>query len=64
MTRSRPSSCTAALAALSVLFLARSALAQEQRASGNFLDNLFSRGEPVQSRQSGQPAPSGMIAQS
>ena len=64
MTRSRPSSCTAALAALSVLFLASSALAQEQRASGNFLDNLFSRGEPVQSRQSGEPAPSGMIAQS
>ena len=65
MTRSRSSLHTAALTALSVLFLASSALAQEQRESGNFLDNLFSRGEPAaQSRQSAQPAPSGRVAQS
>ena len=65
MTRSRPSSCTAALAALSVLFLASSVLAQEQRGSGNFLDNLFSRGEPAgQSREPTQPAPAGRVAQS
>ena len=48
-----------------MLLLAGSALAQEQRGSGNFLDNLFSRGEPAaQSRQSAQPAPSGRVAQS
>jgi tol-pal system protein YbgF len=65
MMRSRPSFRTAALTVLSVLFLASSALAQEQRESGNFLDNLFSRGEPAaQSRQSAQPAPSGRVAQS
>ena len=65
MTRSLPSSCITALAALSVLFLASSALAQEQRGSGNFLDNLFSRGEPpAESRQPTQPAPSGRVAQS
>ena len=41
-----------------------SALAQD-RDSGNFLDNLFSRGEPqTQSRQPAQPAPSGRVAQS
>ena len=65
MTRSLPSSCITALAALSVLFQASSALAQEQRGSGNFLDNLFSRGEPpAKSRQPTQPAPSGRVAQS
>ncbi|MGC2642695.1 MAG: tol-pal system protein YbgF, partial [Pseudolabrys sp.] len=65
MTRLRPSSGTAALAVLSLLLLAGSALAQDQRGSGNFLDNLFSRGEPpAQSRQSAQPAPSGRVAQS
>ncbi|MGB8576645.1 MAG: tol-pal system protein YbgF, partial [Pseudolabrys sp.] len=65
MTRSLPSSCITALAALSVLFQASSALAQEQRGSGNFLDNLFSRGEPpAESRQPTQPAPSGRVAQS
>jgi tol-pal system protein YbgF len=65
MTRSRPFSYIAALAALSALFLASSALAQEQRGSGNFLDNLFSRGEPAaESRQPTQPAPSGRVAQS
>jgi len=65
MTRLRSPSRTAALAALSLLLLAGSALAQDQRGSGNFLDNLFSRGEPpAQSRQSAQPAPSGRVAQS
>jgi tol-pal system protein YbgF len=65
MTRSLSSSCITALAALSVLFLASSALAQDQRGSGNFLDNLFSRGEPpAESRQPTQPAPSGRVAQS
>jgi tol-pal system protein YbgF len=64
MTRSRPLSRTAALAALSLLFMAGAAPAQEQRGSGNFLDNLFSRGEPAgQSRQSAQPSPSGRVAQ-
>jgi tol-pal system protein YbgF len=51
MTRLRSSSRTAVLAAISVLFLAGSALAQDQRGSGNFLDNLFNRGEQTQSRQ-------------
>ena len=38
---------------------------RSDRGSGNFLDNLFSRGEPAaQSRQSAQPAPSGRVAQS
>ena len=65
MTRSRPFFYIAALAALSALFLASSALAQEQRGSGNFLDNLFSRGEPAaESRQPTQPVPSGKVAQS
>src|SRR6476659_5946199 len=65
MTRLRSSSRTAALAAFSVLLLAGPAPAQDQRGSGNFLDNLFSRGEPAaQSRESAQPAPSGRVAQS
>jgi tol-pal system protein YbgF len=63
MTRLRPSSGVAALAAFSLLLLAGSALAQDQRGPGNFLDNLFNRGEPS-SRDSGQPAPSGRGAQS
>jgi tol-pal system protein YbgF len=55
MTRSRTPICTAALVAVSLL-LAGAAAAQEQRASGGFLDNLFSRGEqPSQQRQGGQP---------
>ena len=53
MTRQRSSSRTAVLAAISVLLLAGSALAQDQR-GGNFLDNLFSRGEQPQPRQSAQ----------
>jgi tol-pal system protein YbgF len=66
MTSLRPTSKTAGLAAaFSLALLAGSALAQEDRGSGNFLDNLFSRGEPSgQSRQSAQPAPSGRTAQS
>ena len=60
MTRSRSSSRTAVLAAISVLLLADSALAQDQR-GGNFLDNLFNRGEQAQSRQ---PAQGGRAAQS
>jgi tol-pal system protein YbgF len=63
MTRLRPSSGIAALAAFSLLLLAGSALAQDQRGSGNFLDNLFNRGEPS-SRDAGQPAPSARGAQS
>src|SRR5437868_14947268 len=64
MTRLRPSSRFAVPAALSMLLVAGSALAQDQRGSGNFLDNLFNRGEPAaQSRQS-QAAPSGRVAQS
>ena len=66
MTRLKPTSKTAGLAAaFSLVLLAGSALAQEERGSGNFLDNLFNRGEPsAQSRQSAQPAPSGRAAQS
>jgi tol-pal system protein YbgF len=47
MTRPRHRIRIAALAALSVLLLAGTALAQD-RSSGGFLDNLFSRGEPSQ----------------
>jgi tol-pal system protein YbgF len=54
MTRLRSSSRTAVLAAISVLFLAGSVLAQDQRGSGNFLDNLFNRNEPTQSREPAQ----------
>ena len=60
MTRSRSSSRIAVLAAISVLLLADSALAQDQR-GGNFLDNLFNRGEQAESRQ---PAQGGRAAQS
>ena len=68
MTSSRPSSRIAAIAALSALLLGSSALAQDGRSSGNFLDNLFNRGEPsAQSRQAPQAPqaqPSGRVAQS
>jgi len=57
MTSSRSISRIAVLAALSVSLLGGSARAQD-RDSGNFLDNLFNRGEP-QSRQSAQQAPTG-----
>jgi len=45
MTRPRHRIRIAALAALPVLLLASAAVAQEQRSSGGFLDNLFNRGE-------------------
>ena len=65
MTRLRPSSRIAAIAALSALLLASSALAQQERASDNFLDNLFRRGEPATpSRPAPQAQPSGRVAQS
>src|SRR5208283_222010 len=55
MTRSRHRIRIAALAALSLLLLAGAAAAQEQRSSGGFLDNLFSRGEQQgQQRQGDQ----------
>src|SRR5450631_2642804 len=55
MTRSRHRIRIAALAALPLLLLAGAAAAQEQRSSGGFLDNLFSRGEqPSQQRQNDQ----------
>jgi tol-pal system protein YbgF len=63
MTRSLSTFSFAALAALSLL-LAGPALAQEERSSGNFLDNLFSRGEsPAQSRAAPQSQPQGRVAQ-
>jgi tol-pal system protein YbgF len=59
-----------------VPFLAGIALAQDQRSSGNFLDNLFGRGEPAaqsrqapqgpqapQAPQAPQTPPSGRVAQ-
>jgi hypothetical protein len=55
MTRSRHRIRIAALAALPLLLLAGAAAAQEQRSSGGFLDNLFSRGEqPSPQRQGDQ----------
>ena len=65
MTGLRPSFRIAALAALSAILLTSSALAQERNSSGNFLDNLFKRGEsPSQSRQEAQPPSPGRVAQS
>src|SRR4029077_6880007 len=66
MTRLKPTSKTAGLAAaFSLVLLAGCALARDEGGSGNFLENLFSRGDPsAQSRQSAQPAPSGRAAQS
>ena len=65
MTDSGPSFRIAALAALSALLLTGSALAQERNSSGNFLDNLFGRGESQnQSRQSAEPPSGGRVAQS
>src|SRR5215470_12282207 len=60
MTRFTLSSRTAVVAAIAVLLLAGAVLAQDQR-GGNFLDNLFNRGEQTQSRQ---PAPGARSAQS
>jgi len=65
MTGLRPSFRIAALAALSALLVTGSALAQERNSSGNFLDNLFGRGDPQpQSRQGVQPPVSGQVTQS
>ncbi|HXX08476.1 MAG TPA: hypothetical protein VEJ43_10480, partial [Pseudolabrys sp.] len=65
MTDPGPSFRIAALAALSALLLTGSALAQERNSSGNFLDNLFGRGESQnQSRQPAQPPSGGRVAQS
>src|SRR5690242_9749929 len=65
MTDPGPSFRIAALAVLSALLLTSSALAQERNSSGNFLDNLFGRGESQnQSRQSAQPPAGGRVAQS
>src|SRR5262249_37049216 len=47
------------------LLVTGSALAQERNSSGNFLDNLFGRGDPQpQSRQGVQPPVSGQVTQS
>jgi tol-pal system protein YbgF len=55
----------AVLAALSTLLLSSAAPAQDQRGSGNFLDNLFNRGESSrQPAQPAQPAPANRVAQS
>ena len=55
MTRSRNRIRLAAIPALALLLLAGAAAAQEQRSSGGFLDNLFSRGEqPSQQRKNDQ----------
>jgi tol-pal system protein YbgF len=58
MTRSPSTFFFAAFAALSLLLLAGPAPAQEERSSGNFLDNLFRRGEPApQTRPAPQASP-------
>jgi tol-pal system protein YbgF len=67
MTRSSSTFSLTAFAALSLL-LAGPALAQQERSSGNFLDNLFSRGEPSGSsraapQQPQQPQQQGRVAQ-
>src|SRR5450759_2342418 len=56
MTRPRHYIRIAALAALPVLLLASAAVAQEQRSSPGFLDNVFNRGESAQERQAPQVA--------
>jgi tol-pal system protein YbgF len=79
MTRTRPWPTYVLkllVAAAAVPFLAGIALAQDQRSSGNFLDNLFGRGEPAaqsrqapqgpqapQAPQAPQTPPSGRVAQ-
>ncbi len=64
MTCSRTRIRTTALVALSLL-LAGAAMAQEQRSSGGFLDNLFSRGEPSSQQRQSEPsqAPQSRVAQ-
>jgi tol-pal system protein YbgF len=54
MTRSRYRIRIATLAVLPMLLWASTAMAQEQR-SGNFLDNLFSRGEQPSQQRQAQP---------
>src|SRR5450631_3757836 len=61
MTNSRHRTRMAALAALPVLLLASTALAQDR--NGNFLDNLFNRGEPSQPRGEQRQAPPREAAQ-
>jgi len=65
MTRLPSTFSLAAFAALSLLLLASPAPAQDERSSGNFLDNLFRRGEPApQSRPAAQGLPpQGKVAQ-
>ena len=62
MMRSQHRIRVAALAALSVLLLASTALAQEQR-SGNFLDNLFNRGGGSPQGRSEVQVQRGQVAQ-
>src|ERR1700687_813376 len=54
MTLFRFSTRITTLAALPVLLLAGGAVAQDQRSSPNFLDNLFSRGEQAAPQRQGQ----------
>jgi tol-pal system protein YbgF len=65
MTRSRYRIWIAAFAALALPLFVGAAMAQEQRSSGGFLDNLFSRGEqPEQQREGDQnQAPQPRVAQ-
>lgn len=71
MTRTRlcalfASSSSIAVVALALLMPTGFAIAQDRGSSGNFLDNLFNRGEPqAQQRQSPQQqVPAGRVAQS
>jgi tol-pal system protein YbgF len=69
MTRTRPCTLLSFASAIVVfasalLMPAGMAVAQERGSSGNFLDNLFNRGEPqAQQRQAPQQAPAGSVAQ-
>jgi tol-pal system protein YbgF len=69
MTRKRPCApltfnSSVAVLALVLLVPAGLASAQDRSSSGNFLDNLFSRGEaPGQQRQVPHQAPAGRVAQ-
>jgi len=68
MTRTRPctpfSLASATILVSALLMPAGMAAAQERGSSGNFLDNLFNRGEPqAQQRQAPQQVPAGRVAQ-
>ena len=68
MTRTRPctplSLASATILVSALLMPAGLTAAQERGSSGNFLDNLFNRGEPqAQQRQAPQQAPAGRVAQ-